>query len=630
MFTDMVGFSVAAQVDESGALQRLGEQSELVRPVIDLYHGRRIKSTGDGLLVEFDSALRATECALEIQRRLRDRSARLGAIPIELRIGIHLGDVEEEGEDILGDAVNIAARVEPQADPGGVCISQQVYDQVRGKLPLSFEKLPARELKNLRVSIDLYRVVLPWIPAAPIALSEGLPRLAVLPFANFSPEASDAYFADGLTEELITFLSQLRGIRVIARTSVFAYKSTAKSVAQIGSELGVSSVLEGSVRKSGDRIRITVQLIETRSQEHIWSETFDRRLDDIFAVQTALAREVARTLKVRMTYSETAKTSTRAPPRPESYLAYLKGRTALQGQFGGETFRAARKEFELAIQLDPTNARALSGLADSLELLASGHYVENQTETIRLAREFATRAVELDPDLAEAHSSLGALLWWEYDYRGAEAELLRAISLNSNYAVPHGVYAYILMEMGRGADAVRETEIEEILDPRSMRMYDHRVHLLVWLGRMEEASSVCDRLGQIAPDSITYHICHAWLCLGQGDLQGSLEHLKRAEVLDPEPWTQVPQAWLQALMGNKELARQLLTQARLSLKTYFGPWGYALGFALIGDLDEAFRILFEAAEKHDLTVGIFRLWPLLEPVRSDVRFGELLGRLNLN
>lgn len=629
MFTDTVGFSAAAQSDESAALRLLAEQAEVVRPVFQPFEGREIKSTGDGFLVEFESALRATQCAIEIQRRLHERNSRPGTVPIKVRIGIHLGDVEQRGSDIFGDAVNIAARVEPEAEPGGVCVSQQVYDQVRAKLPNSFEKLPPRELKNLRFPVELYRVVLSWGPPVTTTPLEGAPRIAVLPFVNFSPDPSDAYFADGLTEEMISGLSQLRAIRVLARTSVFSYKSTTKSVAQIGAELGVGSVLEGSVRKSGDRVRITAQLIDARSQEHLWSQTYDRKLDDIFAVQTEVARRVARALKIRLQRSESARLEGRHLPRPDSYLAYLKGRTLLRGQWGEQNFRAARAELERAIELDPSNAWAYSGLADVLQRLVIGQYVDDHRGTIRAARESATRAIELDPELAEARCSLALVLAWDYDWRGAERELLRAISLNPSYGYAHACYASVLGEMGRGDEALRETELEEMLDPHSMLMFDHRVHLLVWMRRIDEARAACARLARIAPDSATYQICLAWLRWGEGEISGSLEHLKHIEMIDPEPWTRVPQAWLYAMKGDKETARRLLKEAEASGRKYFGPWGFAVGYALLDDFDEAFRILFEAADSHEIGVAMLRLVPAFESFRRDPRFTELLKRINL-
>ncbi|MGP8077692.1 MAG: adenylate/guanylate cyclase domain-containing protein [Thermoplasmata archaeon] len=226
------------------------------------HEGREIKSTGDGFLVEFDSALRAVQCAIDIHQNLAERNAMPSVTPIRLRIGVHLGDVEERDGDIFGDSVYVASRIEPLADPGGICISEPVFGQVRNKISNQFEKLEPKALKNVRYPLDVYRVVLPWTGGPPPARSPGPARLAVLPFVNISPDPNDEYFADGLTEEMITVLSQLRELRVIARTSVSQYQANPKSVSQIGAELGVDAVLEGSVRKSVDQLRITVQLID--------------------------------------------------------------------------------------------------------------------------------------------------------------------------------------------------------------------------------------------------------------------------------------------------------------------------------------------------------------------------------
>jgi adenylate cyclase len=285
---------------------------------------------GDGFLAEFDSALRAVQCAIDIHQHLHDRNSQPGITPIQLRIGIHLGDVEQRGSDIFGDAVNVASRIEPVATPGGLCISGQVFDQVRNKIPNRLEKLPPTALKGLEVPIDIYRVVLPWtVPESP-SRDSGPTRLAVLPFANISPDPKDEYFADGLTEEMITVLSQLRELRVIARTSVTPYKSTSKGVAQIGTELGVDSVLEGSVRKAGDELRITVQLIDVATQEHTWASTYDRKLEKVFAVQAEIAREVAEALKVGLRAAEQSRLESRPPVRAD-FLPRLPERAYLDG-----------------------------------------------------------------------------------------------------------------------------------------------------------------------------------------------------------------------------------------------------------------------------------------------------------
>jgi class 3 adenylate cyclase len=240
MFTDLVGFTASAQADEAVALGRVQEQASIVRPLFAKFDGREVKSTGDGFLVEFGSALKAMECAVEIQRQLQKRNARTSSSPILLRIGIHVGDVEEIDGDILGDAVNVAARILPISDPGGICLSEQIVPHVRSKLPLKLERLAPRRLKGVKDPFVVYRAVLPGVARVPPAERSPLPRLAVLPLSNISRDPKDEYFADGLTEELISVLSRIRGLRVIARTSVAQYKGTAKPVAQIGAELGVS------------------------------------------------------------------------------------------------------------------------------------------------------------------------------------------------------------------------------------------------------------------------------------------------------------------------------------------------------------------------------------------------------
>jgi adenylate cyclase len=351
MFTDMVGSTALAQANEVEALRLRDEQQVLIRRLVPAHHGREIKSLGDGFLVEFDSALHAVQCAIAIQQAVRERIDPEEVPPLRLRIGIHLGDVEVRGTDIVGDSVNVASRIESLAEPGGICVTEPVFGQVHNKVALRLEKIGPAALKGVQFPVSVYRVALPREGDGDVPPSGVSPGLAVLPFSNISPDPNDAYFADGLTEELITVLSQMGGLRVIARTSVASYKSTTKGVAQIGSELRVSSLLEGSVRKAGTRLRVTAQLIDVGSEGHLWAKSYDRELDDIFAVQSELAHEVAEALKVELRASESARMEHRPSVRTDSYLAYLKGRIRLQQESAiasSADGEAALQEFEVS------------------------------------------------------------------------------------------------------------------------------------------------------------------------------------------------------------------------------------------------------------------------------------------
>ncbi len=447
MFTDMVGSTAAAQLNEAAALKLREEQAALVRSVLTAHQGREIKSMGDGFLVEFDSALRATQCAVEIQRRVSGRNAGPGAAPFHLRIGIHLGDVEEQGSDIFGDAVNIASRIQAAAEPDGICISNAVHEQVWNKVSEGIEKLPPMEFKGLRTPLSLYRVVPPRALGGASSESSSPAGIAVLPFSNISPDPKDEYFADGLTEELITVLSQLRELRVISRTSVMLYKATPKSASQIGTELGVTSILEGSVRKAGNRLRITAQLIDARSDRHLWAKTYDRELDDVFSVQAEIAKLVAESLRVELQPTEGARLDNTPTVRPDSYLAYLKGRT-LMHQENTVSWKAAHEQFDLAITLDFQNASAYSGLSDLVRLYGSSQLGMSAKEQKETGRRLAERAIELDPNLAEAHASSAATLWLDWDWAGAEKEFKRALSLNPSYSQAHHWYARVALVAG--------------------------------------------------------------------------------------------------------------------------------------------------------------------------------------
>jgi len=630
MFTDMVGSTAAAQANETEALKLRDEQANLVGPLFSAHQGRVVKSMGDGFLAEFDSALRAVECAIDIQQHLHERNSRRGVRPIQLRIGIHLGDVERRESDIFGDAVNIASRIEPLATPGGVCVSGEVFSQVRNKIPNELEKLPHVPLKGVQTPIDVYRVILPRTTRVGQSDRISGGGIAVLPFTNISPDPEDEYFADGLTEELITVLSQLRDLRVISRTSVMLYKSTPKSASVIGEELGVASILEGSVRKAGTRLRVTAQLIDARSDRHLWAATYDRNLDDVFAVQSELAQQVAGALKIELRASEVARLEARPIVRTDSYLAYLQGLTLLRDA-SAASLRAAQRQFENAISLDSTNAGAFAGLAMSTWFLSLWHLDPAQTDWVERLRESAARAIELDPNLPDAHVGMTAVLFREQDYAGMERELRLALSLNPSHALAHNQYANILEFVGRAEEALTEFRLAEAADPLWLFNLFQLEWLLKNLGRFDEARVTIEKIGKLAPSNPEYHYSLGEWYFAQSEIAKGLEEWRLCEALEPEgSGKQIVRAWILARSGEAEKARSILRHLETQPLLGQTPTNIGQIYAELGDIDDCFRLLDKSFLAHDLPIMIIRFAPRYENVRRDPRYRRLLEKMNLS
>jgi TolB-like protein/tetratricopeptide (TPR) repeat protein len=456
-----------------------------------------------------------------------------------------------------------------------------------------------------------------------------IPRIAVLPFANISPDPNDDYFADGLTEEMITVLSQLQGLRVIARTSVMPYKSTPKGVSQIGVELGVSAVLEGSVRKSGNDLRITVQLIDVGTQEHAWATSYDRKLENVFALQTEIARRVAKALEVKLRPSEEARLESRPSVRPESYLAYLKGR-ALLHEWSKASIEGARKKFELAISLDAKNAAAHAGLADALRF--RGWWEENGPGAAwdKESRRLVARANQLDPNLSEAHASLGLMHYDDWNWTAAERELKLAVSLNPSYSWAHLWLGNLFEDLGRADEALAEYTLAEQADPLSAMNLFLLARLLAWLGRPDEALVKVHKLGEIAPNTGEYHLSLGWYHESRSDYSNYLKENLRAEEFEEDPGQDpITRAFLHAVAGEREQARAILGRLESAPVEPRFIWQLARIYAELGDLDGCFRWLEMGVSRHALSLGNFRFNPRLARVREDPRFQTLLKKMNL-
>jgi TolB-like protein/Flp pilus assembly protein TadD len=628
MFTDMVGFTASAQTNEASALKLLREQERLVRPLLKTHKGREIKSTGDGFLVEFESALRAVQCAIDIHQHLQERNSQRGVTPIQLRIGIHLGDVEERGSDIFGDAVNIASRIQPLAPPGGICISGQVFDQVRNKIPNRLEKLAPTALKHVLLPLDIYRVTLPWeAPEAP-SRGDSRARLAVLPLANISPDPKDEYFADGLTEELISALSKIPDLRVIARTSVGQYKSTTKTVSQIGAELGVSSVLEGSVRKAGNRLRITVQLIDITTQDHIWANNYDRELDDVFAIQTEVAERTAEALRLELLGPQHASLRKNPTSNLAAYNLYLKGIHALRRADAVEGYAEAMNSFEAALREDPNFSQTYSQLANLY--IGSACTTLPAREAFPRAKELIAKALELDPNSSDVHTALGNLaLQQDHHWAIAEREFNLALSLNPSNVSAHTWYATFLGVVNRFEEQLEHYRIAIELDPLDERASDFLIWQYYMSGEFTKALASAEERRDSHPRDPIAHITLGFLYAYAGRMDDAQKEVERSAG-PVSAYDRRNRALLWNMLGRPEEVRQLVAELEEAARTnYVPPSQIALLYAALGEREKAFEWLERDYQSGDESLWYdyhLRAW---DRFRDDPRFRSMLTKLNL-
>ena len=626
MFTDMVGYSHLAQKDEAHAFELLERHREFVRPLFRKHRGREIKTMGDAFLVEFSSALEAVNCACEIQSNLHRESPN----EIQLRIGIHVGDVMQRKDDIYGDAVNIASRMEPLADPGGICISQQVVDQVRNKTGLQIEKIGSRALKNLDDPIEVYKIILPGLGKSRTEAAKAAgQRIAVLPLANISPSSEDEYFADGMTDELITCLTSIKGLRVIARTSVAKYKNTSKGINEISKELNVGTIVEGTVRKSGNKVRVTIQLIDALTEEHLQANSYDRDLHDIFAIQKEIAETLAETLKIRFLPKEKEELDTRATENLEAYTLYLKGRVLWDAR-SEASVSAAVSYFERAIRLDPNYALAYSGLADCYIILGFFGFRE-PAAVFSKAKEFASKALEINPDLAEAHASLGDLsMHYLHAWQIAESELKKAVSLKPSYATAHHWYSEYYASMGRLDEALAENQLALDLDPFSLIARNMKGKYLYFAGRYEEAESAYRATLAIEPNhALTYKgLAEVYTITGKFDQALSATH-RAIELSGGSAFIEDDLGYIHARAGNVLQAREIIDRLKkVSSEKYVPPYGLAIIYIALGEKDEGLAWLEKAYDQANF-VDFLKVDPVFDGIRSDPRFISLEKKMNL-
>ena len=635
MFTDMAGFTLRAQKDEALAMELLEEQRGAVRPLLAKYNGREVKTIGDAFLVEFASSLEAVKCATEIQSTLKKgNEGRPEDKRILLRIGIHLGDVIHVGADVAGDAVNVASRIEPLAAPGGICVSAQVHDSVANKAGYAFETLGMKELKNVARPMEVYRVAgfgQPTAKAPPGVAPLPKDRLAVLPFVNISNDPDDEYFADGMTEELISSLSRTKGLRVIARTSVMRYKGGSKPISEIGRELNVGAVLEGSVRKSGDKIRVAVQLVETSNEEPRWSEDYDREVKDVFMIQREIAERVTGELKEHMLGGGGGPAEAKATNSMEAYVAYLRGRQQWSLRTKEGLSKAAGL-FQSALELDGGYAKAHVGLADCFATLALLEFMP-PNEAYPKAREAVGRALALDPHLAEAHTSLGLIRFqYDWNWQGAEEEFREAIRITPSYAPAHHFFADYLKAMGRFDEALTEIEIARELDPLSLAINTGVGHVLYLSRRYDEAIGQYKKAVELDPGFMQTHIWFGRPYLEKGMYDEAISELETGVRLSGE--STLALAMLGhglASAGRRDEATVVLEKLKERSKTSYVP-SYWLAVVYNGfrDRDQTIRWLRKALTERSSWLVWCNVEPRFDWLRGDADFASLIKAMKLS
>ncbi len=557
---DMVGYSGLMEAEEAGTLARLRtHRLELIDPAIAKNNGRIIKTAGDGMLVEFQSVGNAVQCAVEIQRRMARRNADVPAGRwIQFRIGINLGDVIIEGDDIFGDGVNVAARLQTLAEPGGICVSRAVRDQVQvgDRFDVEFEDLGDQSVKNIARPIRVFRVLLEEKapaaaqPAPPTATVAAKPSIAVLPLANMSGDPEQEFFADGLTEDIITELSRFRELFVISRNSAFVYKGRATKIQDVAAELGVQYVVEGSVRKAGNRVRVTVQLIDAESDRHVWAERYDRDLEDIFAIQDEVTAAIVATLPGRVEADSHDRAKRKLTTNMAAYECVLAGKV-LHHRSTRDANLEAQQLLDRAISLDPEYAHAHAWKACVLgQTWVHGWTTDRDATWKRVVEELQT-ALALDDNDSDVHRTLAAVSITYGDHDKAAYHQERGLSLNPNYDLLVVQQGELLTWLGRPEEGIEWIKRAMRLNPyHPERFWNHLGRAYFVARRYAEAAEAFARISR--PDH-THHAFIAAAFAQMGDATAASAHAQ--EVVKQQPEFSV-ESYLETLHYKRESDRE--------------------------------------------------------------------------
>lgn len=631
MFADIVGYSKMMQEDEGNAKFLRDRQRGVIKDLLLKYHGEVMQYYGDGTLIVFGSALDAVNCARDIQKELKNQPV------VPLRIGIHMGDVMYDEEGIYGDAVNIAARIQALGISGSVMISGKVVDEIKNQPGFRLESFGEHELKNIYMPIGIYALADPGFNIPPQSYVRKLTgtnakSIAVLPFNNFSPEADNEYFSDGITEEIINALTTIKDLKVASRTSVFAYKKEIKDIREIGKELNVNTVLEGSVRKAGSRIRVTAQLISTDDGFHIWSNNFDGDLQDIFAVQDEIARKIVDKLEDSFSHQDHKKIYESSTDSVEAYNYYLQG-LFYWNKRTPEAIYKAIDYFDRAIGECDTYINALAFLANCYTYLGTIGHMPGE-RAFMIAEKYALRAIELNSTRADSYIALGYVnLLFKWDFDSAEANFRKAITMepdNSEARQALSLYYRIIGDYDKMLD---QAEAAVKIDPLSLPalLESGRAHWV--LGNFDKALNAFNEALELDPMFRAAYEGKAAVYLSQKKYDKALRMIKKyAKLIDSKHGGASQLAYTYAEMGEKTLAEENIIRMKKLEKeepNHNLSLDFAMVYAALGNRDRAFEHLQKAVDVKLGSVLLIHSLPFIQELKEDLRYEKIVNQIGL-
>ena len=635
---DVAGYSRLMRDDEEATVRTLNTYKELIFILIERNQGRLVDTTGDNFLAEFASVVDAVRCAVQIQEDLKEKNE--GSAEnrkMEFRIGINLGDVILDGDRIYGDGVNVAARIESLTDPGGICISRSAYDQVKRKLNLKYEDIGEHQVKNIDEPVRVYKILIEPVsdevlqeersrePASgkrgSYLLSEK-PSIAVLPFVNMSNDPEQEYFSDGMSEELIGALAKLEGLKVISRTSAFHFKGKDVDLRTVGEKLKVDNVLEGSVRKAGNQLRISAQLIKVADDTHIWSETYDRELKNVFKIQEEISQAVVENLKVALSEKSEKPLVRDYTKNTEAYELFLKARFYFNKGISGH--QKAIEFFEKAFKADPNYAPAYAQMGETYSAMGAVHSLP-ASEIISKISALLQKVLEIDAKYAYVGMSIIKMV--EYDWQEAERMVKRALELNPGYVDSHHGYSIYLSAMGCLDEAIKSEERALELDPLSS-WYRY------WLGWFQFCSGQIDQAIAISEETLELDPNNAWvssvLARAYGEKGMYDKGIPMLQRFKDAHYFAAVLGYLHGKAGNQVEAQKILDDflAR-SKKGYFSPYLIAKVYSGLGEKDKAFEWLDSAYEIRDPIQLWIKVDDAFHGLHSDPRWKEQMEKRGL-